>query len=218
MTILKSSIAKKVAMALSGLFLILFLLQHLIINFSAVFGPDTFNAWSDFMGANPIVQLILQPILIFGILLHFILGIVLEIQNNNARKINYKSYKGNRNSTWASRNMIISGLVILAFFGLHFYDFWFPEIIYKYVDANDPIVSRYYPELLHKFESPVRTWIYCFAFILLMLHLWHGFSSSFQSMGWNNKYSKGLKGFTQFYAIVVPLGFIFIALYLHFNQ
>lgn len=205
-------------MALSGLFLILFLTQHFIINFSAVFGPDTFNAWSDFMGANPIVQFIFQPILIFGIVFHFIMGIILEIRNQNSRKIKYKSYKGNRNSTWASRNMIISGAVILAFLGLHFYDFWVPELVYKYVESNDPIISRYYPELVHKFESPVRTGLYCLSFVLLMLHLWHGFSSSFQSMGWNNKYSKGLRGFTQVYAIAIPLGFIFIALYLHFNQ
>ena len=48
----------------------------------------------------------------------------------------YKKYRGSANSSWASRNMIISGLVILAFLGLHFYDFWVPEIIYKYVDVE----------------------------------------------------------------------------------
>lgn len=218
MAILSSTIARKVAMALSGLFLIVFLTQHFIINFSAVFGPDTFNTWSHFMGANPIVQYIFQPILIFGVVFHFVMGIILEIRNRGARTIKYQSFKGNRNSTWASRNMLITGAVILAFLGLHFYDFWFPEIVYKYVESNDPIISRYYPELVHKFQSPVRTALYSLSFILLALHLWHGFSSSFQSMGWNNKYSKGLRGFTQFYAIVVPLGFIFIAIYLHLNQ
>src|SRR5690554_5507362 len=176
MGILSSSIARKVAMALSGLFLIIFLTQHFVINFTAVFGPDTFNAWSEFMGANPIVQFIFQPILIFGVVFHFVMGIVLEVRNNRARSIKYQRFAGNRNSTWASRNMLISGLVILAFLGLHFYDFWFPEIVYKYVETNEPNLSRYYPELLHKFESPVRTGIYCLAFVLLMLHLWHGFA------------------------------------------
>ncbi|HLW33446.1 MAG TPA: succinate dehydrogenase cytochrome b subunit [Aequorivita sp.] len=218
MAIFSTSIARKVAMALSGLFLIVFLAQHLTINLSSVFSPETFNSWSDFMGTNPIVQFIFQPILILGVLFHFIMGVVLEIQNNRARQIKYKSFKGNRNSSWASRNMIISGLVILAFLGLHFYDFWFPEIVHKYIETNDPDLGRYYTELVAKFESPVRTGIYCLAFILLMLHLWHGFSSSFQSMGWNNKYSKGLRGFTKVYAVGVPLGFIFIAIYLHFNQ
>lgn len=218
MAIFSTSIARKMAMALSGLFLIVFLAQHLTINLSSVFSPGTFNSWSHFMGTNPVVQFIFQPILIFGVIFHFIMGVVLEIQNNRARQIKYKSFKGNRNSTWASRNMIISGLVILAFLGLHFYDFWFPEIVHKYVETNDPDVGRYYPELVAKFKNPIRTAIYCLSFILLMLHLWHGFSSSFQSMGWNNKYSKGLRGFTQVYAVGVPLGFIFIALYLYFNQ
>ncbi len=218
MGILSSSIARKVAMALSGLFLVIFLAQHFIINFSAVIGPDAFNNLSHFMGTNFVVQAIAQPILILGVIFHFVMGLVLEVKNRSARKISYTSYKGNKNSTWASRNMLISGLVILAFLGLHLYDFWYPEIMYKYIESNPEDATRYYPELVHKFENPVRVGLYCLAFVLLMLHLWHGFSSSFQSMGWSNKYSRGLRGFTQFYAIFIPLGFIFIALYLHFNQ
>jgi succinate dehydrogenase / fumarate reductase cytochrome b subunit len=218
MGVLSSSIARKVAMALSGLFLVIFLAQHLIINSTSVFAPDTFNSWSHFMGTNFFVQAILQPVLIFGVVFHFVMGIVLEVQNSKARVISYNTYKGNRNSSWASRNMIISGLVILAFLGLHFYDFWIPEIVHKYFESNPEDPFRYYAETVHKFESPLRVGIYVLSFILLALHLWHGFSSSFQSIGFNNKYSKGLLGFTRFYAIVVPLGFIFIALYHHFNQ
>ncbi len=217
MAILSTSIARKFAMALSGLFLVFFLGQHLTINFTSVLDPGTFNSWSEFMGTNIVVQYILQPVLAFAVVFHFVMGLVLEFRNRNSRSIKYKSYKGNRNSTWASRNMIISGAVILAFLGLHFYDFWFPEMNLKYIQEGPLDSTRYYTELVHKFNDPIRTGLYCLAFILLMLHLWHGFSSSFQSVGWNNKYSKGLKGFTRVYAIVIPLGFIFIALYLHFN-
>ena len=218
MAILSSSIARKVAMALSGLFLVLFLAQHFTINITSVLDPETFNSLSHFMGHNFVVQFIAQPILIFGVVFHFIMGLILEIRNRGARSIKYQSYKGNRNSSWASRNMIISGAVILAFLGLHFYDFWFPEIVHKYIESNPMDPTRYYPDLVQKFESPVRTVLYCLAFVLLALHLWHGFASSFQSMGWNNKYSKALRGFTKFYAIFIPLGFIFIAIYLHLNQ
>lgn len=218
MAILTSSIARKVAMALSGLFLVIFLAQHLIINLTSVIDPETFNSLSHFMGHNFVVQFIAQPLLIFGVVFHFIMGLVLEVRNRGARSIKYQSFKGNNNSSWASRNMIISGLVILAFLGLHFYDFWFPEIVHKYVESHPLDATRYYPDLVQKFESPIRTGLYCLSFVLLALHLWHGFSSSFQSMGWNNKYSKGLRGFTKFYAIAVPLGFVFIALFLHFNQ
>lgn len=218
MAILSSSIARKVAMALSGLFLVVFLLQHMVINITAVFNPVIFNEWSHFMGTNAIVQFILQPILMLGFIFHFVMGVVLEIQNNKARAIKYNTYKGNRNSSWASRNMILTGLVVLAFLGLHLYDFWFPEINYKFIEANPEDVSRYYPHLVEKFENPVRVGIYVIAFILLMAHLWHGFSSSFQSLGWNNQYSRALRRFTRFYAVAVPLGFIFIAIYLHLNQ
>lgn len=218
MGILTSSIARKVAMALSGLFLVFFLGQHFVINITSVFAPDTFNSWSHFMGTNGLVQGILQPVLILGVIFHFVMGFVLELKNRNARAINYVSYNGNANSSWASRNMIISGLVILAFLGLHFYDFWVPEIVYKYIESNPEDATRYFPEVVHKFESPVRVGIYVVAFVLLAFHLWHGFSSAFQSVGFNNMYSKALKGFTKFYAIAIPLGFIFIALYHHFNQ
>lgn len=216
--LLKSSIAKKVAMALSGLFLILFLAQHFFINSTSVFSPDTFNSISHFMGNNPLVQFVIQPILIIGVVFHFIMGIVLEIKNKSARPISYAKNNGSANSSWASRNMIITGLVVLAFIVLHFYDFWVPEMVYKYVEVNPLDENRYFAELTHKFVSPVRTAIYCVSFVLLSLHLWHGFNSSFQSVGFNNKYSKSLHTLGYAFAIVVPFGFIFIALFHYFNH
>lgn len=216
--LLKSSVAKKVAMALSGLFLILFLAQHFFINSTSVFSPQTFNQISDFMGYNPLVQYVIQPILIVGVIFHFIMGLYLDYQNKKARPISYAKNNGASNSSWASRNMIITGLVVLAFLGLHFYDFWVPEMDYKYVAVNPQVSDRYYEELVHKFESPVRTGIYALSFLLLALHLWHGFNSSFQSVGFNNKYSKSLTNFAYGFAIVVPLGFVFIALFHHFNH
>jgi succinate dehydrogenase / fumarate reductase cytochrome b subunit len=216
--VLKSSIAKKVAMALSGLFLMLFLTQHFFINVTSLFSPDTFNSISHFMGNNPLVQFVIQPILIIGVVFHFIMGFVLDIKNRNARPKAYAKYNGAANASWASRNMIVSGSVILAFLGLHFYDFWVPEMIYKYVDVNPLDATRYFQELVHKFESPIRTALYCVSFLLLSLHLWHGFNSSFQSVGFNNKFSKAIHKFGYTFAIVVPFGFIIIALFHHFNH
>lgn len=216
--LLKSSIAKKVAMALSGLFLILFLAQHFFINSTSVFSPDTFNSISHFMGNNPVVQFVIQPILIVGVIFHFIMGIVLDLQNKSARPIKYVKNNGAASSSWASRNMIISGAVVLAFMLLHFYDFWIPEMVYKYVEVQPLDETRYFGELQHKFVDPIRTAIYCVSFVLLSLHLWHGFNSSFQSVGFNNKYSRALHKLGYAFAIVVPFGFIFIALFHHFNH
>ena len=217
-SVLSSSIAKKVAMALSGLFLISFLALHFSINLTSVFSEEAFNSSSDFMGYNPLIQYVMQPVLAFGVVFHFVMGFVLEIKNNAARPISYAKNNGAANSSWASRNMIISGSVVLAFLGLHFYDFWFPEMDYKYIQALPQDATRYYTELVHKFESPVRTGLYCLAFVLLFLHLWHGFNSSMQSVGFNNKFSRALHKLGYAFAVIVPFGFIFIALFHHFNQ
>jgi succinate dehydrogenase / fumarate reductase cytochrome b subunit len=215
--LLKSSIAKKVAMALSGLFLMLFLAQHFFINMTSVFSPDTFNSISHFMGNNPLVQFVIQPILIVGVVFHFIMGFALDFKNRAARPVSYASYNGAANASWASRNMIISGSVVLAFLGLHFYDFWIPEMDYKYVAVNPLDATRYFHELSEKFESPVRTGLYCLSFLLLSLHLWHGFSSSFQSVG-ARRVSVATQKLGYAFAIIVPFGFIFIALFHHFNN
>lgn len=222
--ILNSSVGRKFAMALSAFFLMIFLLQHFAINITSTFNSVTFNEISHFMGTNPLVQYALQPVLLFGVIFHFVMGFVLEYRNYKARPIKYAVNEGNDNSTWISRNMLLSGLVILAFLVLHFIDFWIPEINTKYIQGDmsgllsDGEGYRYYEELVHKFENPIRTAAYCIAFILLSMHLLHGFNSAFQSVGANNKYTRGLKGFGKLYAIGIPLGFIFIALFHHFNQ
>jgi succinate dehydrogenase / fumarate reductase, cytochrome b subunit len=213
---MKTSIARKILMALSGLFLLLFLLQHFVINFLSVISADAFNSASHFMGYNPIVQFIFQPILLFGVLFHLIMGIVLDIQNRKARSVKYAVNGAAANSSWMSRNMIITGLTVMAFLGLHFYDFWFPEIGYKYVEFGPENATRYFGELQHKFVSPIRVAIYCTAFIFLALHLLHGFQSAFQSVGFrHNRYTPTIKKLGNIYAIAIPLGFIVIALFHH---
>jgi len=220
--ILNSSIGRKFAMALSAFFLMIFLLQHFIINFTSIISADTFNEMSHFMGTNGFIQYIMQPVLIFGVIFHFVMGFVLELKNKSARQIKYTKNNGTANSTWMSRNMIYSGLAILAFLVLHFVDFWIPEINTKYIVGDLSGIHngefRYYPELVEKFHNPLRVGAYVIAFVFLALHLLHGFMSAFQSVGANNKYTRALKGFGKAYAIVIPLGFIVIALFHYFNH
>ena len=214
---LYTTIARKVSMALSGLFLILFLGQHFTINITSVFSEKTFNFISHFMGNNPVVQFILQPVLIFGVIFHFVMGFVLQIKNSRSRSVKYVSFNGSANASWVSRNMIITGIVVLSFLGLHFYDFWVPEMNYKYVEILPLDPDRYYGELVHKFHNPVRVGIYVLSFAFLALHLYHGFASSFQSVGLNNKYTRGIKWFTVAFSLVIPVGFIFVAIFHHLN-
>lgn len=220
--ILSSSIAKKVSMALSAFFLMFFLLQHFAINILSVISGDLFNEVSHFMGTNPLVQYGLQPVLIFGVVFHFVMGFILEIRNRKAQGVKYAKDNGAANSTWMSRNMILSGIVILLFVLLHFIDFWFPEINTKFIQGDWSGLHngelRYFHELQEKFVSPLRVGVYCLAFVFLALHLLHGFNSAFQSVGANNKYTNGLKSFGKWYSILIPAGFIFIAIFHHFNH
>ncbi len=219
--LIKSSLARKYWMAASGLFLIIFLTQHFTINFLSVFSEDAFNNASHFMGTNPLVQFIAQPILLIGVLFHFIMGFVLEIQNRKARSQKYAHNSPAANSSWMSRNMIITGIMVLLFLGLHFYDFWIPEIKTKYLNGDMSGLSadgsyRYYEELVHKFVDPIRVGIYILSFIFLSLHLLHGFQSAFQSLGARHpKYTPLVKKLGNLFAIAIPLGFIVIALYHH---
>ncbi|MBP6378370.1 MAG: succinate dehydrogenase cytochrome b subunit [Kaistella sp.] len=211
-----STIGRKYAMALSAMFLLLFLIMHLSVNLISVFSPSAFNSASEFMGYNPLIQFFMQPILGFAVIFHFVMGFVLELKNRSARPVKYAMNNGSANSTWMSRNMIISGLVVLAFLGLHMYDFWWHEINFKYVEANTPDNERFWHELHAKFADAWRVIFYIIAFVLLGLHLAHGFQSSFQSVGARHpKYTPVIKALGTWYSILIPAGFIIIALY-HF--
>lgn len=223
--ITKTSVGRKILMALSGFFLLFFLLQHFSINILSVISEDAFNSVSFFMGYNPVVQFVLQPVLIFGVVFHLAMGIKLEMENRKARPVKYGQYNGAANASWMSRNMIITGLTVLAFLGLHFYDFWAHEMNEKFIEDGANAFSkggnptRFYHELQEKFVDVWRVAIYVVSFVLLALHLLHGFQSAFQSVGFrHSKYTPVIKKLGNIYAILIPLGFIFIALYHYFDQ
>lgn len=211
-----SSIGRKYAMALSAMFLLIFLVMHLSVNLLSIFGETAYNNASQFMGYNPLIQFLMQPVLMVAVIFHFVMGFILEIRNNRARPVKYAMNKGEANSTWMSRNMIITGAVILAFLGLHMYDFWYHEMNYKYIEGLPVEENRFWGDLHGKFSSIWRVVIYVISFVLLGLHLAHGFQSSFQSIGARHpKYTPFIKAFGNWYSVLIPLGFIIIAVY-HF--
>jgi succinate dehydrogenase / fumarate reductase, cytochrome b subunit len=210
----KSTIGRKLLMALSAVFLIIFLVMHLSVNLISIFSENAFNEASHFMESNFFVQKIGQPILIVGVIYHFVMGFVLEIQNQKARPVKYAMSENSGNSTWMSRNMIISGAVILAFLALHFADFWIPTIAKNYfgVDHNETSFQH----LQGKFVHLWRVIAYVICFVLLGLHLAHGFQSAFQSMGARHpKYTPCIKSAGNWYAVLIPLGFAVVAIF-HF--
>ena len=121
--------------------------------------------------------------------------------------------RANKNDCRHGGGRGVHATLVQSAFGSPFYDFWVPEMNYKYVEVLPKNPDRYYEELIHKFESPVRTSIYSISFIFLALHLLHGFSSSFKTVGVDSKYYNIIKSFTFIFSIAIPLGFIFIALF-----
>ena len=121
--LLKSSIGKKYWMALTGLFLCVFLVGHLVGNLQLIFGDaSAFNEYALFMTTNPAVK-ILSYLTYLSILFHAIDGIILTVQNKKARPIGYAKNNASANSTWQSRNMAVLGTLILIFIATHMTNF-----------------------------------------------------------------------------------------------
>lgn len=203
-----SSIGKKVVMALSGLFLIVFLTVHLVANLTLIIGEDAFNATSHFMGTNPLIQ-IMQPVLAIGFLVHIGLGIVFDLQNRSKTPVKYDIAKRSHASSFASRNMLVLGVAIFAFLVFHMKIFFEMKFgAYSVADAN------HYELVANVLGQPISAIAYIVAFIALGIHLDHGFQSSFQSMGFNNHiWRKRMILIGRIYTILVAGGFSAIALF-----
>jgi succinate dehydrogenase / fumarate reductase, cytochrome b subunit len=202
-----SSITKKFVMALAGLFLILFLPVHLIINFMLLKSdPEPFNRAAHFMATFPIIKIV--EILLFAtLLIHIFYGILMQIQNWLARPVGYVS--GNKTETsFFSRFMIWTGASVLTFLVLHFFDFYFIRL--GLVEGNP---QDFYTVAHQLFKIPAYNYIYLICFALLGLHLYHAFYSAFQTLGLNHRiWTPVVKVFAWIYAIVLPLGFAFISI------
>lgn len=136
--LLKSSIGKKYWMALTGLFLCLFLAGHLAGNLQLIFGtPLQFNEYALFMTTNPAVKL-LSYLTYISIVFHAVDGILLTIQNKKARPIAYVKNNPAANSKFASRNMAVLGTLILVFIVTHMVNFWAK----MHFDENMPIMTK----------------------------------------------------------------------------
>ena len=209
-----SSIVRKFIMALSGLFLIIFLITHLVIN-SLTLSADKelFNVAAHFMATNPVIYL-MQYVLALGFILHIGMGIKLTIQNKKARPQNYIYNQSSKNADVSSRSMIISGGLVLVFLCLHLRDYFYQI---KFVGLPEGTTD--YDLVVNLFSNPIYTAVYVISFIVLGLHLNHGFKSAFQSVGANHKkYNPTIQLVGTAYSIFVSLGFSAIAIFHFINQ
>jgi succinate dehydrogenase / fumarate reductase, cytochrome b subunit len=217
---LSSTLGKKLIMALTGLFLILFLIGHVSGN-TLLFkndGGEAFNIYAKFMTTNPAVKL-LSYITYISVLAHVVYSIILTKSNKTARPIGYAISKSETNSAWSSRNMGVLGTIVLIFIVIHLQGFW-----YKMHWGNLPMVDyngEQYKDLFSivqfAFQQEWLVALYVLSMVFLGFHLSHGFSSAFQTLGLNHvKYSPAIKKIGLAFSIIVPALFASMPLYIYF--
>lgn len=208
-----SSVGKKITMALSGIFLILFLIVHVSVNATiwANDGGVMFNKAAHFLGAT-VVPRVLEIGLFVFILIHIIQGIVLEIQNRSKRGTGYAVKMGSKGSAWYSRSMGVLGSLILVFLVIHLIDFWIPS---RFGGLTETLIDGkayhdLYGEMEYKFTTfPWISVIYILGVLSLFWHLIHGFQSAFRTLGLtNHKYISLLKVTGIIFSVIVCAAFI----------
>lgn len=212
-TFFTSSLGRKLIMALTGLFLIIFLLVHLTGNAMLLLndGGESFTGFVVFMEENPVIK-ISAYILYLGFIIHIIQGISVWLGNRRAKGGSY-AVTTTANASIFSKYMFWFGMVILIFLIIHLADFWLGlKVTHTFHDED------LYQKVIDKFKDPIYLAIYELGIIALFMHLRHGFQSAFQTLGLNHKkWSPLVKCLGNLYSVLVPLGFFIIPLYIYFK-
>jgi len=209
-----SSIGRKLVMALTGLFLISFLIVHVGIN-SCVWANDggvMFNKAAHFMGTTVVVRIV-EVGLFIGIFIHIIQGYVLEFSNRSKRKIGYDIKLGNKGSKWYSRSMGLLGTILLLFFIIHWSHFWIPS---RFTGVDETVidgkpVADLYSLMKVTFQQAWVVVLYVIACFSLCWHLIQGFQSAFRAIGVSNRrYLDIIRTTGVVFAIVISSAFAMI--------
>ena len=223
--LLKSSLAKKYLMALTGLFLCTFLVGHLAGNLQLFIqgaeGQQAFNEYAEFMTTFPLVKL-LSYLTYACVLFHIVDGIVLTTRNRKSRPVGYVKEKGSANASWASRNMGVLGTIIAIFLVSHMQTFWY-KMHFGEMPMHDGLKDLH--TVVLAFFSPENSWGivavlgYVLAQMALAFHLVHGFQSGFQSLGLRHpRYTPAIEKTGYLFGIGVPLLFAVIPVFLYITQ
>ncbi|MDQ1150724.1 MULTISPECIES: succinate dehydrogenase cytochrome b subunit [Sphingobacterium] len=214
-----STLAKKMLMCLTGLFLVFFLLIHFLGNLQLFLPQEQahlqFNAYSHFLSGNILIKLI-SYVLYLSIILHALDGLMITLHNKRAGA-NYVSDRRGRASKWYSRNMGILGTLILIFLVIHFQNFWY---VYKF--GAPPLDDRGNKDLYMLVVEVFKQWwyvvIYVFSMAALCYHLIHGIHSAIRTLGvFHPKFVKWFKIIGISYSVIISIGFALMPIYIFFT-
>ncbi len=197
--IFQSSLGKKYIMAVTGFALVLFLVGHMVGNLQIFLGAEAINRYGHFLQSNPELIWPARVGLLVLVGLHIWSAARLSVENRAARPVAYGDYKP-LGSSYASRTMLMSGLIVLSFIIYHLLHYTFRVEPINLTGQDFKAFKEALPggpagEMRHDifkmmvtgFKNPWVSGFYVVGVGLLCLHLSHGISSMFQSIGWKNK-------------------------------
>ena len=216
-----STIFRKTLAGLSGFFLVLFLLGHLLGNLQLFIpgedGQKQFNEYALFMTTNPAVK-ILSALTYSSIILHTVLTLFLVFQSSNARDVKYLQSSGNANSTWGSKNMAVLGTLILVFIVIHMKSFWY-EMHFGVIGLDPWGNKDLHTVTVTAFNELWYVLFYVLSMVVLAIHLKHGVESVFQTLGIKTRrYVSLIHKAAYGFALIVPAAFASIPIYLYVTQ
>ncbi|MBD5228307.1 MAG: succinate dehydrogenase cytochrome b subunit [Bacteroides sp.] len=187
MWLFNSSVGRKFVMALTGACLVLFVTFHCLMNSVAIAWPEAYNSICEFLGANW-YALIASAGLAVLVIIHIIYAVWLTVQNRKARgSVRYSIEKRPASVEWSSKNMLVLGIVILAFLVVHLIQFWAKMQLQEIRGVHDvlpPAAGTLFLQIA--FEQVYTPIVYIIGFVALWFHMNHGFWSMFQSVGWDS--------------------------------
>jgi succinate dehydrogenase / fumarate reductase, cytochrome b subunit len=208
----KSSLGKKYIMALTGVGLFIFVVGHMLGNLQIFLGPESINRYGSFLQSLGELLWVARITLIVIVLLHIWSAVKLSAENRAARPVGYGNYVP-KGSSYASRTMLMSGLIIAAFIIYHLLHFTVQAPVngtgVNFTQLED---ESHRHDVYRMMVLGFRVWyvslFYIIGMVLLSLHLSHGVSAMFQSLGLRNRgWQPFIKGFARFIAIVLLIGY-----------
>ena len=216
-----SSVGKKLVMSISGCFLVLFILFHMSMNLTMLFSAEGYNAICAFLGANW-YALAATVVLALGVLVHFVYAFILTVDNYRARgKQRYAVTVQEKGVAWASKNMLVLGVIVILGLGLHLVHFWSKMQLVEILGGHASVVDGYEIAatsgaalMMVTFSKWYNVALYIVWFAALWFHLTHGVWSMFQTVGWaNDTWYPRLKCAANIVATLIFLGFAVVALF-----
>ena len=216
MWLINSSIGRKVVMSVTGIALILFLTFHCCMNIVALFSEEGYNMIREFLGANWYAVLATLGLAALAVS-HIVFAFILTAQNRTARGDNRYEVATTVNAgkvEWASKNMLVLGIIVLLGLLLHLFNFWYNMMfaeIFGIVGTHSPADGFAY--IKDTFSNPVFSILYLIWLAALWFHLSHGFWSALQTLGWNGKtWFCRWKIIGIIYVSLLILGFVIVVL------